>query len=66
MTTYQGIAAALDLHLAEFRRHRTLLVVDEMHHLPALAETDFDAAAQLEQGADDPASAWSRALLSLL
>ena len=66
VTTYQGIAAAPDLHLAEFRRHRTLLVVDEMHHLPALAETDPDAAAQLEQGADDPASAWSRALLPLL
>ncbi len=66
VTTYQGIAAAPDLHLAEFRRHRILLVVDEMHHLPALAETDPDAAAQLEQGADDPASGWSRALLPLL
>ena len=66
VTTYQGIAAAPDLHLAEFRRHRTLLVVDEMHHLPALADTDPDAAVQLEQGVDDPASAWSRALLPLL
>ncbi len=66
VTTYQGVAAAPDLHLAEFRRHRTLLVVDEMHHLPALAETDPVAAAQAEQGAEDPASAWSRALLPLL
>ena len=31
VTTYQGIAAAPDLHLAEFRRHRYLLVVDESH-----------------------------------
>ena len=44
VTTYQGIAAAPDLHLREFRRHRTLLVVDEVHHLPALADTDPDAA----------------------
>ena len=40
VTTYQGVAAAPDLHLAEFQRHRTLLVVDEVHHLPALAELD--------------------------
>ena len=65
ITTYQGVAAAPDLHLAEFRRHRTLLVVDEMHHLPALAETDPAAAAQAE-GGEDQASAWSRALLPLL
>ncbi len=56
VTTYQGVAAAPDLHLAEARRHRTLLVVDEVHHLPAPA----DAAA------DDPASGWSAALLPLL
>ena len=66
VTTYQGVAAAPDLHLAEFRRFRTLLVVDEMHHLPALAEIDPEAAAQAGQGPDDPASAWSQALLPLL
>src|SRR4051812_21803717 len=47
VTTYQGVAAAPDLHLAEFRHHRTLLVIDEMHHLPALADSDPDTAAQL-------------------
>ncbi len=60
VTTYQGVAAAPDLHLAEARRRRTLLVVDEMHHLPALddvAEGDT---------ADDPAQGWSAALLPLL
>ena len=80
ITTYQGIAAAPDLHLAEFRRYRTLLVVDEVHHLPALADTDPDTAQQAEReavraaerapdckpGEDDPASAWSRALQPLL
>src|SRR5918997_1229636 len=40
VTTYQGVAAAPALHLAEFRRHRHLLVVDEVHHLPSLAEVD--------------------------
>ncbi|MFC7739462.1 DEAD/DEAH box helicase, partial [Roseomonas sp. GCM10028921] len=65
ITTYQGIAAAPDLHLSEFRRYRTLLVVDEVHHLPALAETDPAAAAQASE-ADDQASAWSRAILPLL
>ena len=63
ITTYQGIAAAPDLHLAEFHRHRTLLVVDEVHHLPALAETDPDTP---EAEDDDPASAWSAAMLPLL
>ena len=38
ITTYQSVAAAPDLHLAEFRRHRTLLVLDEVHHLPALSD----------------------------
>ena len=66
ITTYQAVAAAPDLHLAEFRRHRTLLVVDEVHHLPALAEVDPASAAQVEAGAEDVASAWSRALLPLL
>ncbi|HET9146737.1 MAG TPA: DEAD/DEAH box helicase family protein, partial [Acetobacteraceae bacterium] len=64
ITTYQGVAAAPDLHLAEFRRHRTLLIVDEVHHLPALAE--IDPAAQAEQTGEDEASSWSRALLPLL
>jgi len=62
VTTYQGVTSAPDLHLREFRRHRTLLVVDEVHHLPALADLDPDTAAI----GDDPASAWSRALLPLL
>src|SRR5215207_10113944 len=30
VTTYQAIAAAPELHLAEIRRRRTLLVVDEL------------------------------------
>ena len=63
VTTYQGVAAAPDLHLAEFRRHRYLLVVDEVHHLPAL--TDVVPDPQAEPGAAE-ASGWSRALLPLL
>ncbi|MFT8244286.1 DEAD/DEAH box helicase [Roseomonas sp. BN140053] len=69
ITTYQAVAAAPDLHLGEFRRHRTLLVVDEVHHLPALPDLDPDGrdggapAAAAEN--DDPA-AWSGALLPLL
>ncbi|WP_458097769.1 DEAD/DEAH box helicase [Roseomonas sp. WA12] len=66
VTTYQAVAAAPDLHLAEFSRRRTLLVIDEMHHLPALAETDPEAAAQVAEGGEDQASAWSRAILPLL
>src|SRR5579875_1549963 len=63
VTTYQGVAAAPDLHLAEFRRHAYLLVVDEVHHLPALAELDplLSPAA-----AGDEAASWSQALLPLL
>src|SRR5579875_2417100 len=61
ITTYQAIAAAPDLHLREFRRHRTLLVVDEVHHLPALAETDPDTASEAAKAGEDQASAWSRA-----
>jgi superfamily II DNA or RNA helicase len=63
VTTYQGLAAAPDLHLAEFRRRPTLLVVDEVHHLPALADMAPDPLAA--PGADE-ASGWSRALLPLL
>jgi superfamily II DNA or RNA helicase len=59
VTTYQALAAAPELHLAEFRRHRYLLCVDELHHLPALS--DLDEAAE---AAED--TAWSRALLPLL
>ncbi|MBV8913112.1 MAG: DEAD/DEAH box helicase family protein [Acetobacteraceae bacterium] len=66
ITTYQGIAAAPDLHLREFRCHRTLLVVDEVHHLPALADTDPAAAAEAAKAGEDQASAWSRAILPLL
>lgn len=69
VTTYQGVAAAPDLHLAEFRRHRYLLVVDEVHHLPALAELDpslLPPAQALVAAALDEAAGWSRALLPLL
>lgn len=59
VTTYQALAAAPALHLAEFNRHRYLLCVDELHHLPALSELD-EAAATAED------TAWSRALLPLL
>ncbi|AWN48919.1 restriction endonuclease subunit R [Methylobacterium terrae] len=55
VTTYQAVAAAPALHLAEMRRHRTLLVVDEVHHLPALGDGDRDS----------EAAAWSQALLPL-
>ena len=69
VTTYQGVAASPALHLAEFRRYRTLLVVDEVHHLPALADTDPVAARQAESAEQnsepDPASAWSEALQPL-
>jgi hypothetical protein len=61
VTTYQGVAAAPDLHLAEFRRHRFLLVVDEVHHLPAVGANDNPGAAP----ADD-AAGWSRAIEPLL
>ena len=63
VTTYQGVAAAPGLHLAEFSRHRYLLVVDEVHHLPALSDAAPDPLA--EPGASE-ASGWSRALQPLL
>ena len=63
ITTYQSVAAAPDLHLAEFRRHRMLLVVDEVHHLPALSD---EAPDPLADPAGDAATGWSRALLLLL
>ena len=52
--------------MRELRRHRTLLVVDEVHHLPALAETDPVAATQAVDAGEDQASAWSRAILPFL
>jgi superfamily II DNA or RNA helicase len=66
VATYQGVAAAPDLHLSEFRRHRTLLVVDEIHHLPSLADIDPVAAAQAASADKDDASSWSQAILPLL
>ncbi|MBV8912297.1 MAG: DEAD/DEAH box helicase family protein, partial [Acetobacteraceae bacterium] len=66
ITTCQAVAAAPDLHLRELRQYRTLLVIDEVHHLPALADTDPAAAAQAEASGGDPASAWSHAILPLL
>ena len=63
VTTYQGIAAAPALHLQEFRAHRYLLVVDEIHHLPALPEMTSDPVIAAR---DDEASGWSRALAPLL
>ena len=65
ITTYQSVAAAPELHLAEFRRHRTLLVVDEVHHLPALSDAGPDPLA-LPGAPEEDASGWSRALLPLL
>jgi superfamily II DNA or RNA helicase len=66
VTTYQAIAAAPDLHLGELRRHRTLLVVDEVHHLPTLSEYEPVASSHQAPSPSEDASAWSRALLPLL
>ncbi len=63
VTTYQAIAAAPALHLSEIRRHRTLLVVDEVHHLPV--PSSGGAANDDEQGGDEDLGAWSQALLPL-
>ncbi len=67
VTTYQSVAAAPDLHLGEAKRHRTLLVVDEVHHLPALSDAGAGgtAGAPLDPE-EDAAVGWSRALLPLL
>lgn len=65
VTTYQAVAAAPDLHLAEFKRHRYLLVIDEVHHLPALADADPSGFGPMQAGADAEAS-WSKAILPLL
>ncbi|HYP19514.1 MAG TPA: DEAD/DEAH box helicase family protein, partial [Chloroflexia bacterium] len=66
VTTYQAIAAAPDLHLSEIRRYRTLLVVDEVHHLPTLSEYEPSWSADQANKPVEDASAWSRALLPLL
>src|ERR687886_31392 len=68
ITTYQAVAAAPELHLSEIRRRRTLLVVDEVHHLPTLPEyepTPPTRSAPSSRDTDN-AAAWSRALLPLL
>ena len=64
VTTYQGIAAAPELHLAKMCAHRNLLVVDEVHHLSGLA--DYEPDAEVDPTAPDEASSWSRALLPML
>jgi superfamily II DNA or RNA helicase len=66
VTTYQAVAAAPDLHLAEFARHRYLLVVDEIHHLPALGDADPTGQISLPGGAPEAETSWSRAILPLL
>ena len=73
VTTYQGVAAAPGLHLAEARRHRTLLVVDEVHHLPAPGDAGEVTGGNEHPGngggspdPQDEAVGWSAALLPLL
>src|SRR5215218_177593 len=66
VTTYQAVAAAPDLHLAEFRRRRYLLVIDEVHHLPALADADPSGFGPLGAGGADVEASWSKAILPLL
>ncbi len=67
VTTYQAIAAAPELHLSEIRRRPTLLVVDEVHHLPSLSEYEASSLpATGRPAASEDASVWSRALLPLL
>ncbi len=64
ITTYLGIAAAPDLHLAKVRRYRTLLVVDEMRHLPSFS--DYEPGHPADTANPEEASSWSRALLPML
>lgn len=59
VTTYQAIAAAPDLHLSEFRKHRYLIAVDELHHLPAVSASDRTIK-------EDDETSWSLSLLPLL
>ena len=41
-------------------------MVDEVHHLPALADTDPDTASEAAKSGEDLAGAWSRAIQPLL
>ena len=62
ITTYQAVAAAPTLHHAEALAHRTLLVIDEVHHLPAPGRPGAD-----ETSVEDAeAGAWSRAMLPVM
>ncbi|WP_279605861.1 DEAD/DEAH box helicase [Methylobacterium sp. J-048] len=63
VTTYQAVAAAPALHLAEARAHRTLLVVDEVHHLPVPGRPGAEDASAEEEA---EAGAWSRAMLPVM
>lgn len=63
VTTFQAVAAAPMLHMAEFRRHRYLLVLDELHHLPALADAEPSGPTG---GSGEAEAAWSRAIMPLL
>jgi hypothetical protein len=63
VTTYQAVAAAPALHLAEARAHRTLLVVDEVHHLPVPGRPGADGSCAEEEA---EAGAWSRAMLPVM
>ena len=64
VTTYQAVAAAPALHLAEARAHRTLLVVDEVHHLPVPSAARGRDGETSDEEAE--AGAWSRAMLPLI
>lgn len=64
VTTYQAVAAAPALHLAEARAHRTLLVVDEVHHLPVPSAARGRDGETSDEEAE--AGAWSRAMLPLM
>ena len=67
VTTYQGVAAAPNLHLGEALRHPTLLVTDEVHHLPALGDEPAEPSLLADDApAAEEASAWSRALSPVL
>ena len=50
VTTYQAVTSIPNLHLAEFQRHRTLLVVDEVHHTPSRSNLDPAASGWAVEG----------------
>jgi superfamily II DNA or RNA helicase len=52
--------------LAEFKRRRYLLVIDEVHHLPALADADPSGFGPMGAGGADVEASWSKAILPLL